>query len=592
MSDQLARIGHRLSGEVMASELLDHLIIVPRRGVDPHELVSAVRELVPGMRLRRVAGGIAVPGEQAEALLGVSGSVDLHWRAEARRFAENRKWAKKLLPHLRGQVDRLRLKGREAADPLVSGLDGIEVLDDHQVVNVAAMTLPDSYGLCLFDEQGAGKTVTVIFAFDLLVARDLADIALIVAPKSMVAEWPHDISRFKGDLYRTVMVVGSTREKLAALGTQADIYITNFETAVSMEAELRALLRRHSGRGVLVVDESFFVKNLDAKRTRALRRIREWCYRAYVLCGTPAPNSPLDLVQQFSLMDFGQTFDCVQVPEDRAAAAPVVQHAIEERGLFMRHLKSEVLPGLPGKSFHRILMPLQPQQDSLYRQALGSYVLDLRSTDDLTFKRTLTSFMARRMALLQLCSNPAGIVPGYTEAPSKLVALDTLFEELIGRRGEKVVIWSFFTASLEAILRRFARYRPVRYDGHVAGIEERRDAVRRFQEDGETMLFVGNPAAAGAGLTLHRARIAVYESMSNQAAHYLQSLDRIHRRGQEREVEYLVLLCERTLEVQEYTTLLDKESAARSLLRDRDQEPPTRESFLREAENAAELLGL
>ena len=36
-----------------------------------------------------------------------------------------------------------------------------------------------------------------------------------------------------------------------------------------------------------------------------------------------------------------------------------------------------------------------------------------------------------------------------------------------------------------------------------------------------TMIFLGNPAAAGAGLTLHRARIAIYESFSNQAAHFI-----------------------------------------------------------------------
>ena len=55
------------------------------------------------------------------------------------------------------------------------------------------MTLPDSPGLCVFDEQGAGKTVTFIFAFDLLVERDQADLAVIVAPKSMIGEWPKDL---------------------------------------------------------------------------------------------------------------------------------------------------------------------------------------------------------------------------------------------------------------------------------------------------------------------------------------------------------------------------------------------------------------
>ena len=61
----------------------------------------------------------------------------------------------------------------------------LERLDDHQWVNVAAMTLSEGFGLCVFDEQGAGKTVTAIYAFDVLVARDEVDFALIVAPKSI-----------------------------------------------------------------------------------------------------------------------------------------------------------------------------------------------------------------------------------------------------------------------------------------------------------------------------------------------------------------------------------------------------------------------
>jgi SNF2 family DNA or RNA helicase len=97
------------------------------------------------------------------------------------------------------------------------------------------------------------------------------------------------------------------------------------------------------------------------------------------------------------------------------------------------------------------------------------------------------------------------------------------------------------------------------------------------------MLMVANPAAAGAGLTLHRARFAIYESMSNQAAHYLQSLDRIHRRGQERPVEYLVVLGKDTIEEQEYDRLLAKESSAQQLLGDVVEPPMMRTAMLSEA---------
>jgi SNF2 family DNA or RNA helicase len=424
-----------------------------------------------------------------------------------------------------------------------------------------------------------------------LVSRDQVDFALIVAPKSMVSEWPCDYERFKHDLYKVRVVAGSRKEKGAAIGSGADVLVTNFETAVSMEAELRALLRRYRGRCVLVVDESFFIKNLDAKRTRALRRLREWCGRAFVLCGTPAPNAPDDLVQQFSIVDFGLTFEGAALPEDRDKARQVVQEAIEQRGVFVRHLKSAVLPNLPSKRFQRVMLALEPQQQRLYAGALSDLIVDLRAADDSAFRRRLGSFLARRSALTQICSNPASVVEDYAEVPAKLKALDTLLEELICRRKEKVVLWSFYTASIQAIVDRYCAYGPIRYDGTVSDVSARREGVRQFQEDDQAMLFVANPAAAGAGLNLHRARFAIYESMSNQAAHYLQSLDRIHRRGQTRDVEYLVLLCNATIEVDEYERLVNKEQAAQQLLGDVVEPPVTRQSMLQEAITCIRRIG-
>jgi SNF2 family DNA or RNA helicase len=452
------------------------------------------------------------------------------------------------------------------------------------------MTLKDGFGLCVFDEQGAGKTVTLIYAFDLLVDRDEADFVVIIAPKSMVGEWPKDFERFRGDLYKIVTITGTQRQKLEALRSGADVLVTNYETAVAMEAEIKALVRSRPGRCVLAVDESFFIKSLDAKRTRAIRRLREWCGRAFVLCGTPAPNAPQDLIQQFSLVDFGLAFEGVDVPPERAEAVGIVQSVIDDRGLYIRHLKSDVLPDLPQKRFQRLYVQLEPQQKRLYEGALRDLVLDLESTSDEDFKRRLTSFFARRSALLQVCSNPLAVTSDYTETPAKLLALDGLLEQLVVDQKEKVVVWSFYTGSIDAIVSRYARYGTLRYDGQVPDVATRREAVRRFQEDDDARVFVANPAAAGAGLTLHRARVAVYESLSNQAAHYLQSLDRIHRRGQTREVDYFILLCDGTIEVEEYQRLVSKETAAQALLGDDVTAPLTRETFLADVRAAMTLV--
>ena len=581
----------RIRAEVRSTETLDALFLVPERGQGT-ALLRAIREgLGPdGTGLRRSAQGVRVPVAIAGRLDDAGPGVRMIWTPEARQFVENRRQVESVHSEVFATLARIRRDGASLAERMVADSANLGVLDEHQVVNVAAMTLPGSPGLCVFDEQGAGKTVTFIFAFDLLVERDEADLAVIVAPKSMIGEWPKDLGRFRGDIYRTLVLTGTAREKRRLLAEGADVFVTNFETAVTMEPEFRALMRARPGRTVLAIDESFFIKSLDAKRTRALRRLREWAGRAYVLCGTPAPNSPSDLVQQFNLVDFGYCFRDVDVPADRELAAPVVQSAIEERGLFLRHLKRAVLPDLPAKRFQRVIVPMAEEQARLYRANLEGLVTEVEAVDEAGFNRRRTSFLARRAALLQICSNPSGVSETYKETPAKLVALDSLVDQLVRREREKVVIWSFYTASVTAIAQRYVRYGVVRYDGSVPDVWTRREAVRRFQEDDATLVFVANPAAAGAGLTLHRARVAIYESLSNQAAHYLQSLDRIHRRGQKRDVEYVVLLCDGTLELSEYERLVQKEQAAQDLLGDEVEVPLVRATFLDDVREAAALL--
>ena len=577
--------------DVSVSDGLDHLVLRCRDDADLPRAVQALRGLLARTaRLRRTAAGLRLSPEHAAPLLADCAPLDMRWSDAARRLVTNRERARRVYPQVLASLQRLRRGGPGLARELVSDSEGHGVLDSHQIVNVAAMTLPQGFGLCLFDEQGAGKTVTLIFAYDLLAARDEVDQLLIVAPKSMVPEWPKDFLRFRGHIYRVASVTGSAREKHTALQSRSDVYVTNFETVVRMEGPLRNLLRRRSDRSVLVVDESFFVKSPDARRTRALRRLREWCGRAFVLCGTPAPNAPHDLVEQFNLVDFGLAFDRVGLPRDRATAAPLVRRVVEERGLYIRHLKADVLPELPARSIHRLYVPMAPAQRSLYEGLRDSLVTELRSVSDEQFRRDYTAFLARRAALLQSCSWPASVDPAHTEAPAKLAVLDDLLDRVVRLQGEKVVLWSFYTATIDAMVERYRPLGVLRYDGRVPDVSERGDAVRRFQEDDESRLFVANPAAAGAGLTLHRARVAVYESMSNQAAHYLQSLDRVHRRGQARDVEYVVLLCQDTLEVVEYDRLLDKQRMAADLLGDPHQPPVTRESFLSELRGVQESL--
>jgi SNF2 family DNA or RNA helicase len=502
------------------------------------------------------------------------------WTEDAARFVDTLAAGHASIGQARRRVREL--ENRQIAAGALANYPGLHKLDPHQVVAVAAMTDPAILGLCLFDEQGAGKTVMAIHAFDRLRQLGGKDTLLVFAPKNMVEEWARDFRRFMGEKYSISVVTGPRSAKYLGLLKPADVYVMNYETAHLMELSIQSLLRRNLGRTIMTVDESFFIKNRHTKRAAAVRRLRHYCDRCWVLCGTPAPNHPMDVVHQFDVADGGVTFGDVALPRAPGNLRQTIQHAVEKRGVYLRRLKHHVMPDLPPKHFQRVTVPMEEEQRRLYTLTLRQLVNDVGNTTEAEFKVKLQSFLARRMALFELCSHPSQLISAYAAVPAKVTALDNLLEELIERRGEKVVIWSFFRYSLNEIVRRYRQYNPVRLDGTVTDTKLRADAISRFQEDNKTMLFVGNPAAAGAGITLTSSRTAIYESFSMQAAHYLQSLDRVHRRGQSRDVNYYMLLCQDSIEEDEYERLLAKEQAARELFSDSDPRPLSRDIFLTE----------
>lgn len=556
-------------------------------GGDPASLRSQLTRAGVRFRQRSEAGAVITDAWAGPELL--DSGLPLNWTPEAERLAANRARVSSSVAAVSAAHESVRAGGADLARTLIADGDLTGSLDDHQAINVALLTAPGSWGGCVFDEQGTGKTVTMIAAFDVLVERRLTDTLLIVAPKSMVAEWCQEFVRFTGDLYRVVIAEGDRRAKAEALFSGADVIVMNFETLVALENEVVRLARRT--RLAIAVDESFNVKNPEASRTRAAAKVREWCTHAFVLCGTPAPNAAADIVAQFDLVDFGYTFANLDLNRDRAVAAAQVRRRLDERGLFVRNLKTVVLPDLPTRSFTEITVDLAPQQQRAYDAALQDLILDLEQIDDETFRNRIQTFLERRAALLRICADPSPIIAGYTETPAKITALDELLTQLVTEQGEKVVVWSFYRASLERIAARYSRMGLVRIDGSIADPAERRLAVRRFQDDPDVSIFLGNPAAAGAGLTLHSARYAVYESLSNQAAHYLQSLDRIHRRGQEREVRYLTLIARNTVEEIEYARLRTKADAQADLLGDPPANVPTRRMMIDELLSSRPVAG-
>jgi SNF2 family DNA or RNA helicase len=548
------------------------------------DLAQELRRVRPGLRLRRSHGRLLVGFTQAETLSELD---SLRWAPDAARALANRRRVREQAYQVGAEAERIRSTDAPSLRRGLGDSSLLGVLDDHQLRNVALMTIPNGWGACIFDEQGTGKTPTVIAAFDLLVERNEVDTLLVVAPKSMIGEWAAEFDHFCDGLYRVAVVEGSRKERVERLGAGADVVVLNYEAAIALQEDLRLLALR--SRVVLAVDESYNIKNPEAARTAAAAELREYCTHCFVLCGTPAPNAPRDIVAQVNLVDFGMTFDGLALTDDPDHDRSLIRETLGGRGVVTRNLKQDVLPGLPERRFRKVAVEFAPEQRMLYARALEGLILELERADEQTYRREQLSFAERRSALLRLCSHPAGLVPTYSELPAKILALDGLLGQNVDA-GKKVVLWSFYRATLDILYDRYAHYGVARIDGSVSDVATRRDAIRRFQEDDETFVFLGNPAAAGAGLTLHRAALAIYESFSNQAAHFMQSLDRIHRRGQEQEVEYVVLLCRGSVEEAEYERILRKVDLQADLLGDPEPYRPTREVLLSELLTGRERL--
>ena len=454
-------------------------------------------------------------------------------------------------------------------------------LKPYQLVAVKAMIVPGLAGLCLFDEPGTGKTVMSISAFDLLYKNAEIQTALVICPKSVFNAWEHDFKKF-APTYDVITVSGTKIQKIGSLFTKHDIYILNYESVLSLFITLRALIQ--SRKCLLIVDESFFVKNSNALRSKKLRELRNDCRRAFVLCGTPAPNNAIDLINQFNMADDGYTFRGFVQTGDSTHDAGIISHQVSERGVFLRRLKDQILPGLPMKKFEIIETKMEGSQLRLYNRAKESLVLYLRTMDNEMLQKDLTNYMAKRSILLQICSCPSDKDPLFTGSHAKLKILDELIEDLIIKKGRKVIIWSFYRYSIAEITRRYKNYGLVKIDGQTLD-NERKNAIRKFQEDEGIKIFVGNPAAAGAGITLHAAADNIFISLSNQAAHFLQALDRTHRIGQTSDqVRYYIIICKDTIEKSQIQILRMKEMSQHKLFYSEGDFPSTLEDAFAELE--------
>lgn len=153
--------------------------------------------------------------------------------------------------------------------------------------------------------MGMGKTISTLTAINELIRnRFETRRVLVIAPIRVARDtWPEEIHKWDHLKGLTVSpITGTAKQREAAANRRADIYTIGREN-------IPWLVKHHGSRwpyDMVIIDELSSFKNPQAKRFKALKKVRPKIHRIVGLTGTPAPNSLLDIWAPFRLIDNGQ----------------------------------------------------------------------------------------------------------------------------------------------------------------------------------------------------------------------------------------------------------------------------------------------
>ena len=130
---------------------------------------------------------------------------------------------------------------------------------------------------------------------------------------------------------------------------------------------------------------------------------------------------------------------------------------------------------------------------------------------------------------------------------AKLQELLNILDELDG----KAIIWADYIHNIKQIKEKLDKTYGEGSNVFIYGdvsIEDRQKAIKDFQTSDEVRFIVGNPTVGGYGLNLTKASTVIYFSNNFNLETRLQSEDRAHRIGQEKNVTYIDIIAEKTID--------------------------------------------
>lgn len=378
-------------------------------------------------------------------------------------------------------------------------------------------------GSVLGDEMGLGKTLQIIAVMGYLKEREPDSHFLVVCPVSLLENWKREIWKFYPSLTVNIHYgarrTGDYRELM-----KYDVNIMSYSCTMT-DAGLLTMLHWD----LLVIDEAQNIKNPNAKRTLAVKRIK--CKVPIAVTGTPFENHMTDI---WSIMDFAMPNFLGSLKEFEKHYTDDVNSALRLEKiitpLMLRRRVADVAQDLP----ERIDIPqpimMTEQEARLYE--------DCRSSEDNSFEELKEMRIDKIQKLRTFCTHP--YVYNEEHLNDDPISISNKYERLcdilseIFENREKVVIFTSFRRMIELlcsdIKKRFSVYTNF-IDGGVEGTT-RQSIVDDFASVEGAGVLVLNPKAAGAGLNITCANHAIHYNLEWNPAVEDQASARIYRRGQ------------------------------------------------------------
>jgi len=382
-----------------------------------------------------------------------------------------------------------------------------------------------------FNEQGTGKTASVIWAVDYLMNLGVVKRVLVVCPLSiMKSAWQADL--FKFALHRTVSVAyGSAKKRKEILNAGAEFVIVNFDGVSILKNEII-----RGGFDLIVIDEASAYKNPRTVRWKDMREVCRIVKGLWMLTGTPAAQSPVDAYGLAKLINpkgvapfFGQFRDQVMIkitdyrwvprPEAKAIVRNVLQPAI-------RFEKKDCLD-LPSVTFMDRDAPMTAQQRKYYKTLAKQMLIEAAGED--------ISAVNAAVKVSKLLQIACGSV--YTDT-GEVIDFDAserlnVVQEVVDECSNKVLIFVPFSHSIEMVRRHLTKngVSCEVINGDV-NVNKRAEIVQLFQTSTDPKVLIIQPQAASHGLTLTAADTIIWYAPCTSVETYLQANARIDRPGQ------------------------------------------------------------